>query len=349
MQKVESDKKNSQHSSTTFHGEQDCQWRPSWRSASSWRKLRRNSAWVNEGLNRRWGEVSRRKRVSTLVVQSRSFFELMRSSIWSKEKRGRLSCSPASAASMNTPRLSCARTMRYSPIRSWASMWSGASTLPRCCCTRHVACHAIRLSGCNLRQRQHSRLTSQWNCRLTSEFFFSRLHLQRPLLRHSSAGSQKEEAAKHGSSSATWTQWRSSSKRIARGSNIYTQSSCSDTFTTKLQSAATVKSFSSHPLVCCSVRLLWALWKPTNLRIRFFFVGWILACRGSSYVQLFFASVPSSACPCTPAEATVTSDATFCIAGSCFSVFFVGVEPPQNTPSMWIMDWEWIQLPIMSG
>lgn len=164
MQKVESDKKNSQHSSTTFHWEQDCQWRPSWRSAASWRKLRRNSAWVNEGLNRRWGDVSWRKRVSTLVVQSWSFFELMRSSIWSKEKRGWLSCSPASAATINTPRLSCARTMRYSPIRSWASMWSGASTLPRCCCTRHVACHAIR-------QRQHSRLTSQWNCRLTSEFF----------------------------------------------------------------------------------------------------------------------------------------------------------------------------------
>lgn len=247
MQKVESDKKNSQHSSTAFHVEQDGSMKALLKCCEL-EETEEKLACANEALKWRWGDVSWRKRVSTLGLQSWSFFEPMRNSIWSKEKRGRLSCSPLSAASMNTARLSCTRTMRYSPIRSWASKWSGASTLPRCCCAWYVACHAMRLSCCNLRQWQHSQFTSQRNCRLTSEFFIPGCSCSGPFFGTALRALKKR---KQRSTALPQPQGRNGDPRRRRLQEA--GESCSATFTKKQQSAATVKSFTSHPLVCCAV------------------------------------------------------------------------------------------------
>ena len=62
--------------------------------------------------------------------------------------------------------------------------------------------------------------------------------------------------------------------------------------------------------------------------------GRVLACGCNSYGQLLLRGDPSNENVYSPAETTITGDATFCVAGELMSAVFIGGDPPPNTPNM---------------
>ena len=61
--------------------------------------------------------------------------------------------------------------------------------------------------------------------------------------------------------------------------------------------------------------------------------GKILAYGSNSYGELLLSSGPSDEYFFSPTETTITSGATFCVAGEYMSAVFIGGDPPPNTPN----------------
>ena len=60
--------------------------------------------------------------------------------------------------------------------------------------------------------------------------------------------------------------------------------------------------------------------------------GQILLCGYNSGGQLLLSSGPGEDVY-LPTETTIKCSATFCIAGCCLNIVFIGIDPPPNTPN----------------